>query len=421
MKLIYRVAIRAFIILTAILSVWAFIFYFIIINEVNDEVDDNLEDYSEIIIAKFNTGDSLPDRDNGTNNSYHIELISSSYIEIKQNAIFLDEMIYIEAKSEAEPARILKTIFTADNGKTYRLVVYTPSIEHEDLIESILYSIIYLFILLLISIVIITIWIYKTSMSPMYKILKWLKDYKLGAKNIPLDDSTDIVEFKKLNDAIKSSIIRIEKSYTAQKEFIGNASHEMQTPLAICQTRLEALLETDLKEEQLGEILKTQQTIDYMRKLNRTLLLLAQIENQQFIEKEEVDFNIIIQHLVADLKEVYTSQQMKVEIISNATLIVNINSILAKTLIINLIKNAFFHNIPAGNIRIQIDHSRLVVENSGDNTLNTNHVFERFYQAKKKPHSTGLGLAIVSSICKENNFEIKYKYIDNKHQFSIVF
>ena len=421
MKLIYRVAIRAFIILTAILSVWAFIFYFIIINEVNDEVDDNLEDYSEIIIAKFNTGDSLPDRDNGTNNSYHIELISSSYIEIKQNAIFLDEMIYIEAKSEAEPARILKTIFTADNGKTYRLVVYTPSIEHEDLIESILYSIIYLFILLLISIVIITIWIYKTSMSPMYKILKWLKEYKLGAKNIPLDDSTDIVEFQKLNDAIKSSIIRIEKSYTAQKEFIGNASHEMQTPLAICQTRLEALLETDLKEEQLGEILKTQQTIDYMRKLNRTLLLLAQIENQQFIEKEEVDFNIIIQHLVADLKEVYASRHMKVEIISNATLIVNINTVLAKTLIINLIKNAFIHNIPAGNISIQIDHSRLVVENSGDNTLNTNHVFERFYQAKKKPHSTGLGLAIVSSICKENNFEIKYKYIDNKHQFSIVF
>lgn len=421
MKLIYRIAIRVLMILTVILSIWAVIFYFIIINEVNDEVDDNLEDYSKIIIARFNAGDSLPEQDNGTNNSYHIELISSSYIEIKKNAIFLDEMVYIEAKGETEPARILKTIFRANNEKTYRLVVYTPSIEHEDLIESILYSIIYLFILLLISIIIITIWIYKASMSPMYKILEWLKEYKLGDKNNPLDDSTDIVEFQKLNNAIKSSIMRIEKSYIAQKEFIGNASHEMQTPLAICQTRLESLMETDLNEEQLGEILKTQQTIDYMRRLNKTLLLLAQIENQQFIDKEEVEFNTIINNLVTDLKEVYASQQIKVDVVSKTTLTVNMNIILAKTLIINLIKNAFVHNIPSGEISIQIDHSRLVIENSGDDTLNTDRVFERFYQAKKKPNSTGLGLAIVQSICKENDFELKYKHIENKHQFSITF
>ena len=407
--------------LTVILSIWAIIFYFIIINEVYDEIDDSLEDYSTMIISKFNEGEDLPEQDNGTNNSYHIELISNSYIDIVQSTITVDDTIYIATKGETEPARVLKTFFRADNDKTYCLHVYTPSIEHDDLIKAILYAIIYLFIFLLITIIIINFWVYKASMSPMYRILEWLKVYELEGKNHPLENSTDIVEFKRLNDAIESSLMKIEKSYSHQKEFIGNASHEMQTPLAICQNRLEALLETDLQEEQLEAIIKTQQTIDYMKKLNKALLLLSKIENRQFSQVEEVNFNVIINDLVPDFEEVYEFKHINIEVTSKATLLINMNVTLAKTLIINLIKNAFVHNIDAGELNIQIDSSSLVIENSGHQALDSEKIFNRFYQNKKSPNSTGLGLAIVHSICKESGFKIEYKFIENKHRFIINF
>ena len=421
MKLIYRITSRVAIMLTVILSLWAVLIYLIVIKEVYDEIDDNLEDYSEMIISKFNAGGTMPEQDNGTNNSYHIELLSDTYIDIQQSTISTDDLIYIAIKGETEPARVLKTIFRADNGKTYRLYVYTPSIEHEDLLEAILYAIVTLFVSLLITIVVINVWVYKTSLSPMYKILQWLKMYKLGAVNSQIDNSTDIVEFKKLNAAIESSIRRIEKNYAEQKVFIGNASHEMQTPLAICQTRLEALLETQLDEMQLQEIIKTQQTIDYMKKLNKALLLLSKIENQQFSEVDHVDFNAIVESLVPDFEEVYAFREITVEVEVKATLVVSMNVTLAKTLIINLIKNAFVHNVDQGKVSVIIDDAKLVIENSGNKALDATQIFNRFYQGKKNPNSTGLGLALVDSICEANNFKVKYEFIEHKHIFSITF
>ncbi len=421
MKLIYKIIIRVLIALTAIVSIWALFFYFIIINEVYDEIDDNLDDYSEMIIERFNSGERLPEQNNGTNNSYHIELISSSVVDIELGSSSSNDMVYIVDKDEREPARVLKTLFHSSDGKTYRLSVYTPSIEHEDLLTAIFQAIVYLFVLLLVTLVLINVWVYKTSVSPMYKVLEWLRLYKLGGDNKPLLNPTNIVEFNELNATISESIMRIEKSYMEQKQFISNASHEMQTPLAICQNRLESLMGTDLKEEQLSEIIKTQQTIDYMKKLNKALLLLSKIENQQFRDVEKVNFNTIIESLVVDFREVYASQHIQVNVISEGDLVVDMNMVLAKTLIINLIKNAFIHNADSGEVTIHISPRRMIFENSGTQALDSPQIFTRFYQGNKSKNSTGLGLAIVSSVCKENGFALAYSFEQNKHQFKVTF
>ena len=97
------------------------------------------------------------------------------------------------------------------------------------------------------------------------------------------------------------------------------------------------------------------------------------------------------------------------------------NHVLAKTLVINLLKNAFVHNHKFGMVHINIEYSKLVIENSGDSALDDKLIFEHFYQGTKKENCTGLGLAIAHSICKENNYKITYKYIQQKHQFSILF
>ena len=181
---------------------------------------------------------------------------------------------------DTEPARILKTIFQNDSGVYFELTVATPSFEKEDLRNSILNWIIVLYVTLLLIIIGINTWVFYRSMRPLYTLLHWLDDYTVGGENKLLKNDTKISEFKKLNDAAIRYARRTEQLFDQQKQFIGNASHEIQTPLAVCQNRLEWLTDnTELTEEQLVEILKTRQTIEYIVRLNKSLLFLSKIDS----------------------------------------------------------------------------------------------------------------------------------------------
>ena len=71
-----------------------------------------------------------------------------------------------------------------------------------------------------------------------------------------MSNDTQITEFRKLNEAAIRYVERTEQMFEQQKQFIGNASHEIQTPLAICRNRLEMLMEDDsLSEKQLNTLL----------------------------------------------------------------------------------------------------------------------------------------------------------------------
>ena len=99
--------------------------------------------------------------------------------------------------------------------------------------------------------------------------------------------------------------------FEQQKQFIGNASHEMQTPLAICRNRLEMLMEDEnLSESQLEELMKTHQTLEHITKLNKSLLLLSKIENGQFTDTTQVEVNKLLRQYLEDYKEVYQYREM---------------------------------------------------------------------------------------------------------------
>lgn len=420
MKLFHLVLWRISLALIVVLTVWAGFFYMAVVEEVNDEVDDTLEDYSEGLIIRALSGEDMPTASNGSNNQYYLYEVSESYAASHPQITYRDEMVFITEKSETEPARVLITIFRTEDERYMELVVYTPTIEKLDLLRAILGWIIFLYVLLLLIILSINIWVFRKNMKPLYVLLKWLDSSQLGKKNEPLENTTKITEFRKLNAATMAFAERGEKLFEQQKTFIGNASHEMQTPLAICRNRLEMLMEDEtLTEHQLNELIKTHQTLENLTRMNRSLLLLCKIENGQFADARSVCLNDILAHYLDDYKEVYAYRNITVTVTTDSSFCVEMNDSLVSVLVTNLLKNSFVHNIDGGFIYIKITANTFEISNTGEKPLDRERIFERFYQGQKKEGSTGLGLALVDSICKANHLKIDYTYVENRHIFTI--
>lgn len=420
MKLFHLVLWRISLALIVVLTVWAGFFYMAVVEEVNDEVDDTLEDYSEGLIIRALSGEDMPTASNGSNNQYYLYEVSESYAASHPQITYRDEMVFITEKSETEAARVMITIFRTEDERYMELVVYTPTIEKLDLLRAILGWIIFLYVLLLLIILSINIWVFRKNMKPLYVLLKWLDSSQLGKKNEPLENTTKITEFRKLNAATMAFAERGEKLFEQQKTFIGNASHEMQTPLAICRNRLEMLMEDEtLTEHQLNELIKTHQTLENLTRMNRSLLLLCKIENGQFADTRSVCLNDILTHYLDDYKEVYAYRNITVTVTTDSSFCVEMNDSLVSVLVTNLLKNSFVHNIDGGFIYIKITANTFEISNTGEKPLDRERIFERFYQGQKKEGSTGLGLALVDSICKANHLKIDYTYVENRHIFTI--
>ena len=422
MKLFYRVLIHLLLGIVVILLGWAVVFYMGIMEEINDEVDDSLEDYTELIIKRSLAGKELPSNNSGSNNQYYLKEVDASYALSRKAIHYRDSMIYIAEKKETEPARILTTLFKDKEGRHFEVSVYTPTIEKQDLREAIFHLLIGLFVSLFMAILLINVWVFHRSMKPFYRLLAWLENTRLGKKNVPLDNPTHTTEFRKLNEAVARYAAHSEAVFEQQKLFIGNASHEIQTPIAVCQNRLEMLLEDEtLSEQQMGEIVKTCQMLEYVSKLNKSLLLLSKIDNSQFSDAREISFNEVLHRYADDYQEVYHHRGIAFEVQEHGIFRVMMNETLAVVLVTNLLKNAFVHNIDKGVIRIEITSSSIRFGNTGiSEPLDEKRIFERFYQGgKKKEGSTGLGLAIVHAICRQCRLQVRYRFLDGMHWLEV--
>ncbi|WP_417193700.1 sensor histidine kinase [Alistipes finegoldii] len=424
MKLVYRILLHMSWALSLLLAAWAVLFYFTMIDEINDEVDDSLENYAEVLVKRNLAGRELPAAFSGSNNGYFLHDVSAEYAAARPHMVYSDEEIFIPEKDEEEPARVLRMIFRDREGSYKELTVMTPTIEKDDLQEAILWWIVYLYLFLLLTILLINILVLHRTLRPLYALLRWLDGYRVGGKNAPLANDTKIAEFRRLNEAAIRNAERAEVLFDRQKQFIGNASHEMQTPLAVCRNRLEMLVGdgSALSEEQLGEIMKVQRTLDYLVRLNRSLLLLSKIENGQFPEMEQVDFNALVRRTAEDMSEIYAGRGMRLSLREEGRLAARMNSSLGASLVTNLLKNAYVHGDAGGEVTVTVSGDRLSVCNSGaGGALDADHIFERFYQGAKKEGSTGLGLSIVDAVCRLYGLRTEYAYINRCHCFTVHF
>lgn len=423
MKLIHNIAVRLSVALLPVIGLWAMVFYFVIVDEINDEADDLLESYAEQLMVRKLSGKELPVTNIMTDGHYSISQVTESYADSQAGMEYYDSDFYISETDENEPARFLKTIFRDREGRCFELIVATPTFEKNDLIGTILWWILALYLILLLTVILIALVVLQKSMRPLYKILDWLNAYTPGKSHSRLSIDTDIHEFRQLEKVTTEATDRSDKAFEKQKQFIGNASHELQTPLAVLGGRIDWMLDNDsLGEESVGELVQMKRELGHIVRLNKTLLLLTKIDNDQFPDQTDVNLSSMVLSQKELYEEIFSSKRISCSVqVPDEPVIIRMNETLASILVTNIIKNAFVHSPEGGTAALTLTGNELVVANSGDSPLDQGRIFDRFYQGSKKDGSTGLGLALAKTIADRNGLRLTYSYENGMHLFRIGF
>lgn len=310
------------------------------------------------------------------------------------------------------------------NDKIYQISGYVSSTEISHLIIKIFITEAIILILLLLSIIILNRVSSRLLWNPFFTTMKKINEYDITRNRlIDLANETGTTEFNDLNKAINILISNITASFDHQKQFVENASHEMQTPLAIIRSRIELLTNQPALTEniaaRLGDITDAN---NRLTQLNRTLLLLAKIENNQFPETEDVNVSLMIDAVIEMFRNLYEKKSPAININRDQPIIIKANPSLIEILISNIIKNAIVHNIAEGKIYVSISNNEFLVKNTGSELQGAPvEMFQRFKKGSDKTKTTGLGLALVKQICYLYGYQPSYEYSNGWHIIKIIF
>lgn len=421
MKLLNRSLIYLSLTFLVIIGIWSVIFYFNLKDEIRDSIDDGLENNKLLIIQKVKTDPAMLLQNQFGGNNFEIQPISKQKaLTIKD--VYKDTLMYHVSEEELEPVRILHSAFQYQN-EFYRLKIISSLVEEDDLLEDSFWSVLWLFLILVASVIIINNVILRKVWNPFYDILNRLKTYRLDSSETAINLPTKTVEFIELQKASNALIRHSREAYTSQKQFTENASHELQTPLAIITNKLELLLESEnLHKADAQTIAEVINMVDRLTQLNKSLLLLAKIENKQFPDQSVISINKTGKENIANFEDFADYKNIRITIEEIENLEVNMDASLTNILISNLVKNAIFHNIQGGKIHLMFSKEEFSIYNTGKNTaLADETIFNRFQKDALKTQSTGLGLAVCKAICDFYDLSITYTFEDNNHCFTVNF
>ena len=422
MKLLSYTYRKLALLLFLLMAVWGVLFYYAIIDEVVDETDDTLENYGEILMESALHDPSILETEGSLMSFYKFTPISEEAGR-HYRQVFYDATVYIELEDEDEPVRVMCTAFRMPDGQYYELKLMISILERDDMVEAMLWYLGALFLLFLICTSIGIQLVLKGVFRPLHRLLDWLHCIQPGKEVPPLDNPTKIREFRQLSDAALDMGNRSYKAYEEQKQFIENASHELQTPLAIVRGKVELLAESEgMTEQQMEQLDEIYATLGRAVKLNKSLLLLSRIENGQYTEMEDVSVDEILDELLPDLMDIYEHKQVRlIRKREEQPFIIRCNHSLAQILVSNLVKNSLLHNREGGELQVLTTPTSLVIKNTGDVPLDGEKLFRRFYHGMDgKKDSTGLGLAIARSIALSSSLKLTYEWQDGMHTFRLV-
>ncbi len=423
MKLLHYTNMKLSALLFFLIGVWGVSFFLAIHYEITDETDDMLRNYRDVFVKKaLQQPELLNVPYETTFDRYTIRPLTDEEAEEYESS-WENTLLYFPEGDEHIPVRVYKSLFRASDDRFYELEISMSTLERDDMIETLCVYLFVLYVSLLLCSIIGNGWILKQSFRPLQKLLVWL-DSIVPGKPIPEQHiKTQIVEFRQLNEATLSMSRRNLQAYEQQKQFIENASHELQTPLAVAQNKLELMAQQPgMTEKLLSDVAEIYTTLNRAVKLNKSLLLLSRIDNCQFQDVERVNISGLVVDLSDDFMEIYTDKHIVFSFEEKSVLWASMNENLSQVLVSNLLKNAFVHTPAHGTITVMTTSDTLSVMNTGEEPLDGERIFDRFYHSGKHAGaaSSGLGLAIVKSICALYHIDVHYRFT-TQHEFELKF
>ncbi len=411
----YRVNIIATIIIVLLSSIC---YYFMIHYILIEQLDNALKVEEQEVIDFVKEKDSLPAPSSYKDQEVNYKLTAGTAVVRK----FITIDFYGKEKKEHFPARQL--IFPVIvNGKSYNVFIQKSQEETEDLIQLILLITLVIVVLLLMIVFLINRFVLRRLWKPFHYTLSQLKQFNLSGKNRLQLQHSRINEFNELNYAVGIMSDHVSQEYNALRSFTENASHEMQTPLAIINSKLDLLIQGDnINEQQMEQLQVIYNALERLSKMNQSLLLLTKIENNQFNQTENISLDTIIKDKIFQFDELIINRKLtiKTDIIP---ININCNKQLLDIMLSNLLNNAIRYNIDGGVISILVKESELIISNTSLlPSLDPEKIFQRFYRhADNKQEGNGLGLSIVKQICTDFGYSLHYLFRDNVHEFHIQF
>ncbi|WP_339923631.1 HAMP domain-containing sensor histidine kinase [uncultured Cyclobacterium sp.] len=400
--------------------------YFLVVDWIwVTEIDDNHEIIMERIENRFDQV-HVSEKDLETIlNTWNIlqpssSIRSLSHLEAKPDSIY-EITKYNEYEKEWDRFRGLQSVIEI-NKKLYLLNVETNVEESYEtifaigLITLLMYGLLVFGFIRLNKSISIKVW------KPFYLTLSKLRSFDINEGEKVVFEESEIEEFNELNQTISALINQSISAYNQQKSFVANASHELQTPIALLKSKLDILLQQENLSQKHADLIQgIQIPLSRLTRVNKNLLLLAKIENSQFDDFEKVDFQILIDKSMDLLHDYIEERNIKLEKEIEVFETVFCSKFLAETLINNLLSNSIRHTPIDAFINVKLSNRVLTISNSGQDKLEEKTLFERFSISTTATTNSGLGLAILKEICKQNSWTVNYKFENSTHIFSVQF
>ncbi len=290
---------------------------------------------------------------------------------------------------------------------------------------------------ILIALIGLTILIDLTFIRVLIRPLAKIINTKLKNRKFPFKDEqkrvqTTTEDFKYLDESLILLMNQINEAFYKEREFTSNASHELMTPISILQNKMENLLTDETLDERSSmAIIEMMKTVDRLKNITKSLLLISRIENQQYVRKESVKPLLLFNDIIEEISHRLEEKQIQISLnISPKARLKFVNKDLLFQLFFNLIHNAIKFNRIEGEIFISDRHL-----NTGAYEINIMDtgigipkedlpfIFDRFMKTNLKGDvGYGLGLAIVKSIAIYHQIEIDVQSeIGAGTSFKIIF
>ncbi|MEP2024201.1 MAG: HAMP domain-containing sensor histidine kinase [Reichenbachiella sp.] len=394
--------------------------YYIIKNIVNHEFNEKLLADKEQFLYEWHTYEEIQE-------VFYLNVgdrisIKELPLDVMPEMKMSDTLMWDNYEKRILPFRQLR--FSDQlNGKNYLISITKSLLPSEDLITGISEIILLLMVSIIVTLLIVNRQMSKRIWAPFYETIAKLKHFKISSSPEVRFEKNKIYEFEELNNEIKKMLDKNLADYHNLKEFTENASHEIQTPLAIIKSKSEILLQDgNLPEDDLEEVIKISDAANRLSKLNTDLILLSQMDNQQFEDLESIDIVDFIEDKLTYFEELIDLKNISLEKHYKHFPQLMMNSSLAFLLINNLLKNAIRHNVNGGYLSISVFENKMIYENSGlPSEVNPESLFQRFKKGNSSKDSSGLGLALIKKVCEIHQMKVSYDVHETNHKLEIQF